>query len=198
MSKSEKTLLIIYYVVLGYKLLGFPLSSLLFVSYSSIFVCYHFFFSFFLFQGVSPSQLFKNQFDFNKIQPLFAVPQVIGTSAIAVGYIGAMFSIQNWPLGYTFLLISITAGVLSLVVNVLFKSKNPVLSKSSIRRLVIYMFPIFVLYITPKQTLLPLTMRNNPELRDALIDMYNHPGDTLYVHKVDSIRESRFPNEPKH
>lgn len=198
MNRTEITLIISYFIVVGYKLLGFPLSSLLFVSYSSIFTCYHFFFGFFLFQGVSPSQLFKNQFDFNKIQPLFAIPQLIGTAAIAVGYIGAMFSIQHWPLGYTFLLISLFAGGLSMAIHILIQSKNPPLSKSSIRRLAIYMLPLFILYMTPIQTLLPLTMRNNPELRDALIDMYNHPGDTLYTHKVDSIRESRFPNEPKH
>lgn len=198
MTRTEITLVIFYFIVIGLKLTGFPFSSLIFILFSSILAIYYFYQGSFFGYGIRPKQMLTNQQIKNKREWWETVPTNIMTAAISVGIIGTMMTLQNWPMSRLYLTMSLLAGMVTALLSSTQFQKNKDLFKGVFIRLAVFMLPLLILYMTPYQTLLPFTMRNNPELRDALIEMYNHPGDTLYTHKVDSIRESRFPNEPKH
>lgn len=193
MKKTEIILIALYLVSIILKFIPAPLSSILFVLISSILA------TMYMMAGIPilNNLTIKKTVEPNALQSKQVIPAIMTSMSLSVTLIGIMFYIQRWPGSLLFIFLGVFSLLIGIVVShFIARNKFPTLFKNILTRSFIFgTLGLLCFFISTRQ-LVSIQYRNEPQIRDAYFDVFDHPGDSTYIRKLHELQGFQIPNEP--
>jgi hypothetical protein len=193
MKKTEIILIALYLLSIVLKFIPAPLSNILFILVSSILA------TIYMMVGtpVLNNLTIKKTIEPQALQASQVISAMITSSAISVTLIGIMFYIQRWPGSTLFIFLGVFSLLIGIVISFfIIRNKFPTLFKNILIRSFIFgTLGLLCFFISTRQ-LVSIQYRNQPQIRDAYFDVFDHPGDSTYIQKLHELQGFQIPNEP--